>query len=202
LPTAIVTGDLAVGQLLHEVALAQSPVEEQVLGQKHRDDHTRTIGHETGLRQLPHGGIDDRKSRLSCAPALKVPGNTGPLYSPMLRVELDFQHFRKMPENAEIEFAPNKLTDELLGAFSRGGRQTRCPLSTFCDEFANGEQSEAKILGKARREFLAKQISTVPIPCQPVIQKALHPRARRLLTRFEHLAFRNQSPCFQTGQRK
>ena len=46
----------------HEVLLALSPVDEEILGQEHRDDHADAVVHPAGLGELPHPGVDDRKS--------------------------------------------------------------------------------------------------------------------------------------------
>ena len=48
LPTAVVRGDLAIDEVLHEELLSEAPVDVQVLGQEHGGNHPEAIMHETG----------------------------------------------------------------------------------------------------------------------------------------------------------
>lgn len=71
-PASIVAGKVAIDEVLHEVSLALSPVNEQVLGQERGDDHAASVVHVTEMVQLTHGGIDNGESRSSLAPCREV----------------------------------------------------------------------------------------------------------------------------------
>jgi hypothetical protein len=83
------------------------------------------------------------------APALKMPARARPLHSPELRVKLDIKHLGDMPENAEVELAPDKFADELFRAFLSRRRKAGRTILTFSEALPNGQQTEAKILGKS-----------------------------------------------------
>jgi len=57
-PTAVVAGEITVDELLHEVALAHAPVEQQVFCEEGGDGHAAAVVHVGHVIQLPHCGID------------------------------------------------------------------------------------------------------------------------------------------------
>ena len=71
--------------------------------------HARAVGHEPGLIELPHGGINDRKPGLARAPQLKILPLTRPIHSAKFGVEFHVEHLRKMPQNAKIKLTPDKF---------------------------------------------------------------------------------------------
>lgn len=71
-PAAVVAREVAVDQVLHEVALAEAPVEQQVLRQEGRDDHAAPVVHVGGRVHLAHGGVDDGEAGGAGGPAREV----------------------------------------------------------------------------------------------------------------------------------
>lgn len=81
-PAAVVGGEVAVDEVLHEVPFAQAPVEQEVFGQKGGHRHARAVVHVSSVVQLPHGGVDEGVARLPRAPGAEVgrgvfPGDVG-----------------------------------------------------------------------------------------------------------------------------
>ncbi|OIQ77798.1 hypothetical protein GALL_405120 [mine drainage metagenome] len=60
LPAAVVRRQLEVVELEREMALAQLPVEFQVLAQEACDDHAQPVVHVAGGVELTHRGVDQR----------------------------------------------------------------------------------------------------------------------------------------------
>ena len=54
--------------MLHEIALPEAPVDEQVLGQEARRDHAAPVVHVAGEVELTHSGVDDRKTCVTGSP--------------------------------------------------------------------------------------------------------------------------------------
>lgn len=86
-PAAVVGREVAVDEALHEVALAQAPVEEQVLGQEGGDRHPGPVVHVTRLVHLPHRRVDERVARSAVAPRLEVAARVFPRDVGVLRFE-------------------------------------------------------------------------------------------------------------------
>lgn len=57
-PTTVVAGEIAVDELLHEIALAHAPVQQQIFCEEGRDGHAASVVHVGHVIQLPHRGID------------------------------------------------------------------------------------------------------------------------------------------------
>ena len=81
-PAAVVGGEVAVDEVLHEVALAEAPVEQEVLGQEAGDDHPAPVVHVGRVVELPHRGVHDRVPCAAGAPGREerrgvLPGDVG-----------------------------------------------------------------------------------------------------------------------------
>lgn len=74
LPAAVVRRQVAIDQVAHEEALALAPVDQQVLGQEHGDDHAQAVVHPAGFQQLAHGRIDDRQAGAALLPGGQIFG--------------------------------------------------------------------------------------------------------------------------------
>jgi len=69
LPAAVVAGQFVIEQLLGEVGLSPSPVDQQVFGQETGCDHAHPVVHVTGLVQFAHAGIHQGITRFAFTPA-------------------------------------------------------------------------------------------------------------------------------------
>ena len=72
LPAAVVGRQITVDQFFHKILFALSPIDQQVLRQKHRRHHPQTIMHPTRLVQLPHAGVNDGVAGLPGLPSLEI----------------------------------------------------------------------------------------------------------------------------------
>ena len=68
LPAAVIAGDLAINEVLHEMALAEFPMEVEVFGEEHGGDHAEAVVHEAGGSELAHGGINDGEAGVAVFP--------------------------------------------------------------------------------------------------------------------------------------
>ena len=199
LPPTIVARDFAVDQRLHEIAFAQSPIQMQVLGQKHRRDHPRAVVHVARGIQLPHGRIDNRKARPPLAPGAVFRLVLIPFHPAVFRIELMLQHLRIVPEDLEIEFPPNQLADEfphIVASVRIAALRRRLGLVV---DLANREQSMTQILRQARRPIHPHQIARRAIVEHRPLQKFPQPLPRRLLARFQPAGELLQSPPRRRG---
>lgn len=72
LPAAVVCGDLAVCEVLHEVGLAELPVDVEVFGEEHGGDHADAVVHESGFEELAHACVYDGEAGGALFPFFKV----------------------------------------------------------------------------------------------------------------------------------
>jgi len=100
--------------------LAATPIYEQVLGEKGRNDHAQAIVHPTGRVQTAHRGIHNRVSRLSRAPGLKVGFLSRPINVVILWLEGVIDHRWMVGQNVLIEFPPDKFGQPFLSRHSVG----------------------------------------------------------------------------------
>ena len=66
--------------MLHEVALAEAPVDEQVLGQEARRDHAAPVVHVAGEVELAHSGVDNGEACVAGGPGGEEVGIVLPSY--------------------------------------------------------------------------------------------------------------------------
>lgn len=59
-------------QMIHEISLASTPVDHQVLGQERRGHHAGAIVHPSTMLQLSHGSVHNGEPVLAVAPGLAV----------------------------------------------------------------------------------------------------------------------------------
>ena len=94
-----------------EVPLAPPVIDQQMLGEKRRDDHAQAVVHPAGFVELPHRGVDDRVAGAAFAPRREVRlvnRDTLALSPPRERSRCDV---RKVSEDLLIEIAPDQLAD-------------------------------------------------------------------------------------------
>ena len=77
-PAAVVRRPVAVDQVLHEVDLAEAPVQEQVLGEEGGGDHAAPVVHVARGVELAHGGVDDRVAGVAGGPGVEEGGGVFP----------------------------------------------------------------------------------------------------------------------------
>ena len=200
LPPSVVAGNFAIRQLLHEVALAQPPVEQEIFGEEHRHNHLCTVVHIPGLIELPHGGINDRKPGFARAPKFKILPLTRPNHSAKFGVEFHAEHLRKMPQNAEIKLTPDKFADEFLRTLPPASWEIGLPLLTFLEELTDGQQAKTQILGETGCDCSGQSVSTHPVGGEARFQKGLHAGARRLFACLQYAGLGLQAPRFQSRQ--
>ena len=123
LPTAVVRRDVAIDQFLHKILLSFSPVEVEILGQEHRDNHSDPIVHETSRIQLPHPGVNDWKPGTTVAPPLKDRVIFVPLQREKPVAKIAFHNTWKMGKDLHIKFAPNYFVQVRIDALACGGRR-------------------------------------------------------------------------------
>lgn len=70
-PAAVVGGEVAVDEVLHEVPLAEAPVEEQVFGEETGRGHAGPVVHVAGVVELAHRGVDERVAGAAAAPSVE-----------------------------------------------------------------------------------------------------------------------------------
>ncbi len=58
--------------MLHEVALAHAPIDEEVLGEEGRDDHAASVVHVAHVVDLAHRRVHDGKPGTTGAPGFEL----------------------------------------------------------------------------------------------------------------------------------
>ncbi len=79
LPVADVLGDVTIEEKTPEVALAEPPVDEEILDQERGGDHPDPVVHPAFAGQLPHPGVDDGVTGLAFPPRFETVGIIPPL---------------------------------------------------------------------------------------------------------------------------
>lgn len=67
-PAAVVGGKVAVDEVLHKVALAHSPVDQEVFGEEGGDDHAAAVVHPARVVELTHRSVDNGVASATIAP--------------------------------------------------------------------------------------------------------------------------------------
>ena len=158
LPAAVVRGDLAIDEVLHEVGFAEFPVDVQILGEKHRGDHPDAVVHETGGQQLAHAGIDDGKSGAAVFPCLEERAGFVPRQAAPVGVEFLVEHVREMVEDGEIEFPPGEFLDEDVDSGAAGGIGRGAGFHRLRINRADRDQAETQVLGNPRSAVVGREI--------------------------------------------
>tara|TARA_Y100000758_G_scaffold297113_1_gene256731 strand:- start:79 stop:705 length:627 start_codon:yes stop_codon:yes gene_type:complete len=150
LPVQLVAGHVAVDQMLHEVACPYTPVKVKVFDEERCSDHAGTIVHKTLSHQLPHAGIDQRKSRLAV-----LPGSEGiRVISPHVATIPvgSGRRVRASGQNLEEEISPTELSQE--GA-------TRWMLRGGQGHLKGRQAPKMKISREERGPLIGRSISAV-----------------------------------------
>lgn len=71
MPAAVIGRQIAVDKLRYKIPLAAASVDKQILDKKTGAYHSQPIVHPAGLRQLPHGGIQNGITGTPCAPGVE-----------------------------------------------------------------------------------------------------------------------------------
>ncbi len=112
LPAAVVRGDIAVDQVMHEVGLARAPIDEQVLRQERRGDHPSAVRQPAGGGKLAHRGIDDRVAGPAGPPRIEGDVVARPRERVELRPEGRPADGRSMEEDVGVEVTPGEFGQE------------------------------------------------------------------------------------------
>jgi len=75
LPSSIVLSQIPINQDLHKVLFPFSPINHQVLAQKHCGNHPQSIVHPAQLVRTSHSRIDNGIAGLAVFPSLEVAGS-------------------------------------------------------------------------------------------------------------------------------
>lgn len=70
-PPPVIAREIAIDQVFHEVALAEAPIEQKVVGQKGGDGHAGAVVHVPRRVQLAHAGVDEGEARAAAAPEVE-----------------------------------------------------------------------------------------------------------------------------------
>ena len=164
LPAAVVAGESRHRRAADEMRLALAPVDVQVLGQKHRDDHPQPVVHEAvrakaaASRRRRWGNPCGPRTSAEVPPALRSARfQRQPARG---RVELHRPARPEMVEDLQVEIAPGDLADELLHAVApaRGSSSSRQRVAAMVN-LADREQPPAQVLretrGRLRRSGIA-----------------------------------------------
>lgn len=95
--------------MLHKKLLSKSPVEVEIFGEKHRDDHANTIVHEPCGKEFTDAGVDDRETGFPFFEGLEFFVGSKPRQAPPVGVELVMQDFWEMVENLKVKFPPRQF---------------------------------------------------------------------------------------------
>lgn len=86
-PPAVIGREVAVDEVLHEIALAHAPIKQQVFGQERCYRHAGAIVHITCMVHLAHGGVDKGVAGAAVAPCFKITARVFPGYVGVLGFE-------------------------------------------------------------------------------------------------------------------
>lgn len=92
-PTAVIGGKVPIDEMLHEVALAHAPVDEEVFGEERGDAHAGAVVHVACMVELAHGGVDEGVAGLALGPFGEEVVIVFPFYVRVFRLE-GFVHAR------------------------------------------------------------------------------------------------------------
>ena len=106
--------------MLGEELLSESPVQMEVLGEKHGDDHAHPIVHESSGEELSNTGVDDGDASLAGLPRFKllfrfIPGKAAPN-----GIKLPLQYLGKVVEDLEVKLPPSQFL-KVLGRTTLSG---------------------------------------------------------------------------------
>jgi len=95
--------------MLHEKLFSKSPVEVEIFGEKHRDNHANAIVHESRGKEFPDAGVDDGETGFPFFEGLEFFVGSKPRQASPVGVELAMQDFWEMVENLKVEFPPRQF---------------------------------------------------------------------------------------------
>ncbi|KAL8990374.1 MAG: hypothetical protein Q9177_000965 [Variospora cf. flavescens] len=70
-PTPVIAREIAIDQMFHEIALAEAPIQQEVIGQKGGDGHAGAVVHVPRGVQLAHAGVDKGEACAAAAPEVE-----------------------------------------------------------------------------------------------------------------------------------
>ena len=146
--------------MLHEVTFTTLPIDEQILGEKHRHDHPQAVVHVASGVQAAHRGVDDGITGASLAPRRELCVRAAPFQLVVLRAERAAHDVREVVQNLQIKFAPNEFVQEHVATC--GGGRRRCALpggAKFQQHMADANRSCAKMCGELRCAILIRAVS-------------------------------------------
>ena len=172
LPAHSVVGQIGIDERVPKPSLADTPVDPQMLDQKTRRRHARSIVHPTGLPELAHASIDEGIPRPALSPRAQRIG-VGAIrigieaFAPVL-----FGKLWVMVENMVGEFAPADFAEEFVDvgrAFDGGVRDPSKDLARCC--FAPMQMRR-----QARRVFAIRSVAQFRVAMDRVSDKRVETR--------------------------
>jgi predicted MFS family arabinose efflux permease len=168
LPPAIVIGQVAVEQTIHEDVLARPPIDAQVFHEKGRDDEPSPIRQPCLLRQLPHRRIDDGVPGETLPPGAQgrgavVPGEAAKPLVHWFRFESG-QGGQQLP----VEIAPGQLPNPGIAAGS-------LMATGDAQALADGHHAKSQKVRDACRGLAIEAIAGAGVPRQAACRKSLQP---------------------------
>lgn len=184
-PAAVVAREVAVDQVLHEVALAEAPVEQQVLRQEGRDDHAAPVVHVGGRVHLAHGGVDDGEAGGAGGPAREVVVVVLPLDVGVFVFEgLGHAHVWPMRQNVLVEIPPRHLADPARDARTPAVQLPRAvPIPRQPHARPRRQRARRMVHAHHRRAARGGQIARVLVRGAALGQEPVHARACLVLAR-------------------
>ena len=167
LPAVLVVGHVAVHQLFEEPPRPPLPRQVQVLDQKRRHDHSYAVVHETALGQLPHPGVDDRKTCPALFPRLVGLCGLAAIID-LDRVErlvpVPPDTARPLVEHRRVEVAKRELSEISLRAFTAAQVGSQSP---------GVHRAEFQMCRHAAARIEIRAVAVVGVPVEPVAQERL-----------------------------
>ncbi len=149
LPAAVVRRDFPIQEVLHEKRFAVAPIDVEVLGEEHGGDHADAVVHEAGGEQFADAGIDDGEAGEALFPCVPVSARFVPWESAPVGIEFLMKDIGKMVEDGEVEFPPSEFLDVGIAADFTCRSGFFPDAQNICEDLADGDESEAKVLGNA-----------------------------------------------------
>ncbi len=173
--------------MLHEEPLAQSPIDEQVLGEEHRGDHAEAVVHPAERPELAHGGIHDGEAGLSLAPGGESAGVIVPDQAIGLGLECPAHADPwEADQDVLVELTPGHLADPVHRAGITRIPTLRVGIERGMDALPGRDRSDGEIWGQPTRGIQRWRVALGLVPGDHAGGKAFQPLERvRLASRPE-----------------
>lgn len=178
LPASVIAGEVEVEEVIGEIALAFSPIDEEVFGEEHGGDHAEAVVHPAGGVEAAHGGVDEGEAGLALAPGLEVLFGAWPLDVVGIRFKgFSCSDIGEVGEEHVVEVAPDELGFPFDGA---GGGA----FAGGADGGPDGEGSVAEVDGEAGGSVDGGEVTVCAVGVY-FIEEAIEPFVSGGLSGFE-----------------